>query len=381
MDFSWSKEQKQLRQEIVRFAQNELNNDLIENDKEEVFNRKGWTQCAQFGIQGLPIPEQYGGSETDLLTTVYLLESLGYGCKDNGLVFSINAHLWTCSMPILTFGTEEQKQKYLPKLCNGELIGGNAMTEPNSGSDAYSLRTTAVRDGDYYVLNGSKTFSTNAPVADVVIVFATEDVEKGAGGISAFLVETDVEGLSIGRKIEKMGNRTSPMAELFFEDCKIPVENRLGREGAGMSIFAHSMEWERGFILASAIGSMERQLKATIRYARQRKQFGQSISKFQLVSSKIVDMKIRLETARNLLYKAAWQKQNGKSIFMEAAMVKLLISESWVQSCLDAIQVHGGYGYMTEYELERELRDAMGSRLYSGTSEIQRQIIAQFLRL
>lgn len=381
MDFSWTDEQRQLRKETIRFAQNKLNGDLIEQDKEQIFDREGWRACAEFGIHGLPIPEEYGGVGADILTTVYALEALGYGCKNNGLIFSINAHLWTCSIPLLTFGSEEQKQKYLPKLCSGEFVGGNSISEPDSGSDAYALRTTAEKRGDSYVLNGSKTFSTNSPDADVLVVFATLDRALGARGVTAFLVDKDTPGMTIGRKLEKMGVRTSPMGEIFFEECVVPAGNRLGQEGAGVAIFSHSMEWERGFILASAIGSMERIIETCVKYARRRKQFGQPISKFQLVSSKIVEMKMRLETARLLQYRTAWRKSEGKSILMDAAMTKLYISESWVQTCLDAIQVFGGYGYMTEFELERELRDALGSKIYSGTSEIQRQIIGQFMRL
>ncbi len=381
MDFSFTKEQQELYDQTVRFARAELNESLIELDKEQGFNREGWTAAARFGIQGLPIPEEYGGTGVDVVTTVRALEGLGYGCRDNGLVFSINAHIWTCAVPILTFGSEEQKRKYLPGLCDGTYVGGNAITEPDSGSDAYALRTLAERQGDYYVLNGSKTFSTNAPVADVLVIFATVDREKGSRGVTAFLVEKDTPGFTVGKKIDKMGVRTSPMGEIFFDNCHIPAENRLGKEGAGMAIFTHSMEWERGFILASAVGAMQRQLETCIRYARERKQFGQSIGKFQLVSSKIVDMKMRLELSRLMLYRGAWMKESGKSIHMDAAMTKLWISESWVQNSLDAIQIHGGYGFMTEYEVERELRDALGSRIYSGTSEIQRQIIAQFLRL
>ena len=381
MDFSWTQEQTEFRQTITKFAQKELNNDLIEHDKEGTFNQEGWEKCGEFGIHGLPIPQEYGGIGADPLTTVYALESLGYGCKDNGLVFSINAHMWTCEIPIFTFGTEEQKRKYLPKLCKGKIIGGNAMTEPNSGSDAYSLRTIAEKKGDRYLLNGSKIFVTNGTIADVMLIFASVDRSKGVYGITGFLVEKDFPGLSVSRKIEKMGIRTSPMAEVFLDYCEVPVENCLGKEGAGFIIFSRSMEWERSCILASAIGSMERQLENCIQYARQRKQFGQSIGKFQLVASKIVDMKVRLETARSLLYKVGWLREKGKSVLMEAAMAKLHISECWVASCLDAIQIHGGYGYTTEYELERELRDAIGSKLYSGTSEIQRLIIAKFMGL
>ena len=379
MEFSWTEEQIQFREKIVKFAQQELQSNLIDLDWREEFNRESWEKCGKFGLIGLPIPRQYGGSEVDILTTTYALEALGYGCKDNGLIFAINAHIWACEIPILTFGTEAQKQKYLPKLCSGEFIGAHGASEPEAGSDIYSLKTTAKIQGDKYILNGVKNWVTNGPVADLYIVFANVAPEKGKRGITGFLVEKDFAGVLINRKISKMGLRTTQLGELFLENCEVPSENRLGQEGSGLAIFNHSMEWERGFILASAIGTMERLLESCIQYARKRQQFGQAIGKFQLVSSKIVDMKMRLETARSLLYKVGWLKNNKKTAIMEAAMAKLYISESWVQSCLDALQIHGGYGYLTEVELERELRDALGSKLYSGTSEIQYQIIAQFM--
>ena len=381
MEFGWSEEQTQFRQAAGEFARKELNEGLRERDQRGEFNRNGWKNCAEFGIQGLPVPKEYGGMGADPLTTVGVLESLGYGCKDNGLVFSINAHMWTVELPLLDFGSEEQKQRYLPGLCSGDLIGGNAMSEPGSGSDAYSLRTSAERRGDRYVLNGSKVFVTNGTVGDLFVVFATVDRSKGPNGVSGFLVEKGFRGFKVGRALEKMGLRTSPMAELFFEDCEVPVENRLGREGNGRNLFTHAMTGERSCILANAVGAMERLLEVSIRYAKERKQFGQSIGKFQLVATKIVDMKMRLEEARAALYRTAWMRGRGRSVFLEAALTKLTISENWVKCAEDALQIHGGYGYMTEYEIERELRDALGSKLYSGTSEIQRMIVASLLGL
>ena len=381
MDFSWAEKQIGLKQKVIQFAQRKLNGAVADLDSREKFDLGGWKKCGAFGIHGFPIPKKYGGSGMDVLTTIYALEGLGYGCKDNGLLFSIHAHVWGCEMPILTFGTEAQKRKYLSKLCRGELIGSHAVTETSSGSDAYSLRTTAVRKGSYYLLTGTKMFVTNAPIADLVVVHATLDRSKGMRGITAFLVEKDFPGFSVRRKITKMGLRTAPMGELTLENCKVPVENRLGNEGAGVGIFTHSMEWERSCILASTVGAMQRQLETCIRYAKQRQQFGKPIGKFQLIASKIVDMKMRLATSKTLLYEVGWLKNQGRSVLMEAAIAKLYISECWVQSCLDAIQIHGGYGYLTEFEVERELRDALGSRLYSGTSEIQRLLIAQFLGL
>jgi alkylation response protein AidB-like acyl-CoA dehydrogenase len=381
MDFAWSDEQNGMRDSIAKFARAELNMGYGDREKRSEFNHEGWKKCAEMGILGLPVPKQYGGLGLDALTTIGVLESLGYGCVDNGLVFSINAHMWTLEIPLVNFGTDAQKERYLPRLCRGELIGANAMSEPGSGSDAYSLTTTAEKNGSRYVLNGSKVFVTNGPIADLFIVYATVDRAKGANGVSAFLVEKGAAGLSYGAHTEKMGLRTSPMCELFFEGCEVDEENRLGREGAGKSLFADSMTWERSCILAGAVGTMQRILEKCIGYASERRQFGQPIGKFQLIASRIVEMKIRLETSRALLYRAGWLRSKGRSIFLEAAMAKLHISESLVQTAEDAIQIHGGYGYMAEYEVERELRDAVSSRLYSGTSEIQRLIIAPLLGL
>lgn len=376
MDFSWNEEQAALRKEIIRFAQKELNDNLVERDRNEQFSREHWNKCAQMGIQGLPVPVEYGGSGADTLTTVCALEALGYGCKDNGLLFSINAHMWTTEMPLLAFGTEAQKKKYLPKLCSGEWIGLHAMTEPDSGSDAYSLRTRAEKKGDRYILNGSKTFITNSQYGDVFIIFANVDPSKGPNGVTAFLVDKGTPGLIIGQKLHKMGLRTSPMTELALVDCEIPVENLVGKECGGQAMFTTSMEWERTCILASHLGMMQRQLETCVKYARERNQFGQHIGKFSAIANKIADMEVRLEAGRMLLYKAAWMKSQGRHPLREISIGKLFVSEAAVQSSLDAIQIFGGYGYMTEYEIERDLRDTISGKIYSGTSEIQKVIIA-----
>lgn len=381
MDFSWSEEQTEFKQAVIAFAQRELKADLIELDKHGRLSRDNWQKCADFGILGLPFPEQYGGADEDIMTTMLTMEGLGYGCKDNGLIFGMNAQMWSVQMPISLFGTEAQKEKYLPRLINGEIIGAHGMSEPDSGSDAYSLRARAQKVDGGYILNGSKMFVTNAPVSDMAVAFATVNPDRGMWGISAFIVENGMPGYSVSRDIEKMGLRTSPMGELIFQDCFVPEENRLGPEGVGARIFHSSMEWERACILASHVGAMERQLEESIRYANERHQFGQSIGQFQSVANRVVDMKVRLETARLILYKVAWLKKQGKSAPMEAALAKLYLSESFVQSGLDALRIHGGYGYMTEFEVERDLRDAIGGTIYSGTSDIQRNIIANLLGL
>jgi alkylation response protein AidB-like acyl-CoA dehydrogenase len=376
LDFSWNEEQLALRASIISFAKKELNDSLIEQDRDEGFNWEGWKKCAAMGLHGLPVPQEYGGQGADILTTACALEALGYGCRDNGLIFSINAHMWSAEIPFLKFGTEVQKRRYLPKLVSGQWVGVHAMTEPMSGSDAFSLKARAERKGDRYVINGSKTFITNAQIADVLIVFANLDPAKGASGITGFIVEKGTPGLTVSKKLQKMGLRTSPMAELAFVDCEVPAENVLGKEGAGTGIFTASMEWERICILASHLGAMQRLLETCVKYARERKQFGQAIGKFPAIANKVAEMDMRLETARLVLYKAAWLKKQGKHPLREAAIAKAYVSEAFIQTCMDAIQIHGGYGYMTEYEIERELRDAIAGKIYSGTTEIQKMIIA-----
>jgi alkylation response protein AidB-like acyl-CoA dehydrogenase len=350
-------------------------------DARREFSPEAWKRCAAFGIQGLPLPEEFGGGDADAITIALAMEALGYGCTDNGLLFSLNAQMWSCEIPILRFGTEVQKARYLPALCDGSLIGVQGMTEPGSGSDAFSLTTSVARDGDGFILNGSKTFITNAPVAGVFVVFATTDPDLGFAGLSAFLVERDAPGLTVGPPFDKMGLRTSPMSELVFADCRLPGSAQLGKPGAGMAVFNASMDWERSFILASAVGTMQRLLERSITYARERKQFGQPIGRFQSVANKVVDMKLRLETARMMLYRLAWLRSTGRPTALESAMVKLYVSESFLQTALDALQVHGGAGYLTDTELERDVRDAIGGRIYSGTSEIQRTIVARRLGL
>jgi alkylation response protein AidB-like acyl-CoA dehydrogenase len=381
VNFDLTQEQVELRERVIRFARETLNENVIQRDRDAVYSRELLKKCADFGIQGSAVPEQYGGSNLDIFSTMLRMEGLGYGCKDNGLIFAVNGQMWTVQMPILRFGTDEQKATYLPKLCSGEWIGANSVTEPDAGSDAFSLNTSARLEGDHYVLNGNKTFSTMAPAADVFIVYATVDKRKGFMGVTAFIVERTFPGFRVGRTISKMGLRTAPFGEIHLEDCRVPVKNLLSKEGNGSAIFEDTVEWERACILAGFLGGMERQLEQCIKHATTRKQFGKSIGKNQSVANKIVDMKVRLETARLLLYKVAWTKQTKGKAVTDAAMAKLYVSEAWKASSLDAVQIHGGYGYTTEYEVERELRDAIGSTLYSGTSEIQRNIIARFLGL
>jgi alkylation response protein AidB-like acyl-CoA dehydrogenase len=381
MEFTFSDEQRRLRDEVVRFSTESLNDDLTQRDAESAFSLEAWKRCAAIGLQGLPVPPEYGGVGADALTIILAMEALGYGCRDNGLIFSLNAQMWSCETPIARFGSEGQKRRWLPGLCDGSLIGVQCMTEPTSGSDAFSMLATAKRTGDGFTLNGTKTFITNAPVADVFVVFASTDATKGFAGISALLVDRNTPGVTVGAPFHKMGLRTSPMSEVVFTDCEVATDGLLGPEGAGAAIFNHSMDWERSCILASVVGTMQRQLERSIAYAKERKQFGRPIGTFEAVSHRIAEMKLRLETSRLLLYRLGWLKQNGSPAPLDSALVKLHLSESFLRSSLDTLQILGGYGYMTESEIEREVRDAVASRIYSGTSDIQRNLIAAHLGL
>ena len=382
MDFGWTDEQLARRSAACDFARRELADDgLVARDHEGRFARELWERCARFGILGLSVPAELGGAEIDLPTAMLVMEGLGEGCPDNGLTFALNAQLWTVQRPIARFGSDEQQRRYLPGLCDGTVIGAHALTEPEAGSDAFSLTTRAERCAGGYVLNGTKCLVTLAPVADVALVFASTNPSAGKWGVSAFVVECDTPGLRRSPMQDKMGLRTVPLGALHFEDCVVPERARLGPEGAGVSIANHSLEVERCCILASQLGAMERQLQGAVAYARSRRQFGQPIGKFQSVSNRIADMKLRIETARLLLYKVAWLVERGQPAMMEAALLKLYLSEAFVESGLDAIRIHGGIGYLTETGVERDLRDAVGGVLYAGTSDIQRNIISRLLGL
>ncbi len=379
-----TEEQQHLQNEAIKFARGSLRTGgrpLVDADREGSFDRDGWQRCAEFGVLGMPFPAEYGGTELAISKVIAVMEGLGYGTRDQGLLFSIHAHLWAVAMPILLYGNAEQKRRWLPKLCDGTLVGANGASEPGAGSDVFSMTTRARRAGDHYVLDGGKTFVSNAPIADLFVLYATVDPALGPMGITAFVVESDRPGLTIDPPLEKMGLRTSPMAQISLSECAIPVENRLGREGRGIEVFESSMEWERGCILASCLGDMRFLLEECIAQARRRQQFGKPIGKFQALANLIVGMKVRLDTCRPLVYRIGALKEQHKAAFVESSVAKLHVSECYVASCLDAIQVFGGYGYMVDQEIERGLRNAIGSGLYSGTSQIQQNIIARGLGL
>ena len=381
MDFELSSEQQELRSAVRAFGREQLNDGLEARDDAGTFSRDAWMKCAEFGVLGLPVPAEYGGQGLDLVTTTIAMEALGWGCRDNGLVFSLNAQMWAVQMPLVHYGSEDQKREWLPRLVTGRAIGAHAITEPGAGSDVFSLTTKAERRSGGYLLNGQKTFATNAPVADLALAFAYLQRDGERPALTAFLVPRGTPGVTFGNPIPKMGLRTSPMGEVIFEDCFVPDSARLGPEGAGMRIFNSAMEWERACIFAGHLGAMERLLDDCISYAKKRKQFGQPNAKFESIADKIVDMKVAIEAGRWLLYKVGWLAGKGKNAVLEAAMAKLFVSEMHNQAALAALQLHGGYGYMKEYPIEREVRDALSGTLYSGTSEMQRKIIARCLGL
>lgn len=382
MDFALNEQQKELRDRIVEFSRKQLNEGVRERDRDQLFPRDLWTRCGEMGLQGLPVPEEYGGIGLDPVSTAIALEAFGYGCEDGGLVFALCAHLLACVVPLWRHGGEEMKQRYLPGLCDGSLIAVNAMTEPQSGSDAFAMSTKAVREKDGFRIRGRKTFSSNGPVADVALVYAVvEPTDSEAGGVTAFLVEKGTAGFVVGQTFEKMGLRSAGISELVFDDAWVPASAVVGQVGGGTTIFSQSMDWERVLLVATHLGTMERLLEKSVDYARIRKAFGSSIGKFQAIAHRIVDMKVRLEAARLLTYKAASRLGVSRAVALDGAITKLFVSESLITSALDTIRVFGGYGYMQEYDVERALRDAVGGVLYSGTSDIQRNMIAGWLGL
>ncbi len=382
MPFQPTDEQKSLRREIVDFARRELTPGAAERDRDASFSPELWRACGRMTLPGLCVPEDQGGLGLDPADTAVALEALGYGCEDGGLVFAISAHLLACVVPIWKRGSEEQRARFLPGLCGGDLIAVNGMTEPESGSDAFEMKTTATAVEGGFVLDGRKTFSSNGPVADIGVVYAMTDRDKGfAGGVTCFILEKGMKGFQAGQRFSKMGLRSCPIGELVLDEVFVPEANVLGGVGGGATVFAESMNWERALLGAGHVGAMERLLETAIHYARTRRSQGKPIGKFQAVAHKLADMRIRLETARLLVMQAAGMLESARDAALYASMAKVQVSESLISSAMDTVQILGGYGIMTEYGVERTLRDAMSSTIYSGTSEVQRNIIARWLGL
>jgi L-prolyl-PCP dehydrogenase len=375
MDFSLTDEQESAYEQAIRFAREELNPHYVPDASD--FPKDLFRKFGEFGCLGSMVPAEFDGVVQNGGTTAIIYEALGYACADFGLLHAAVTQM-LCATSLAKFGSTQQKETLLRELCRGTVIASQAMTEPEAGSDTSQLRTLAVLEDNEYVIRGTKVFITNAPVADIALVFAVTDPTKGFfGKTSCLLVDLDSPGVSRGKPMQKMGLDTLQNGELFFDDVRIPDVAVLGKPGNGGAVFSDTMTWERILLFATVVGKMQRVLETTIDYAKSRKQAGVAISKHQAVSHKIADMRVNLELARLAVYKAAWLKDQGKSAYLEASIAKLFSSESCRQMCLDAIQIHGGYGYMKEYEVERELRDALAGTIYSGTSEIQRNIIAR----
>ncbi|MEV7780738.1 acyl-CoA dehydrogenase family protein [Kitasatospora sp. NPDC088351] len=376
----WNADQTALRQGLGRWCE-ELSAGHLERDAEGVFPRDEWKLVQGSGILGLPFDEQWGGLGQDLLTTMYVLEELGAKCRDGGLNFSVATHMVSTGVPLQRFGSRELKERYLPGICSGETIGAHAISETESGSDALAMRTTATRENDGFVLRGGKSFVSNGPVADVFVVYARTHPDGGPLGITSFLVERDTPGLLVGRPVGKMGLRTSPLGELHFDDCRIPASAVIGRVGSGFLILDHVMKWEILCSFVITTGQMRYRLDRCVEYAKERVQFGRPIGSYQSISNKIVDMRIGLDTARKWLYDTAVRLTDGENVTTDIAVSKLLASESNLASALAAVQIFGGSGYLTEYGLEKDVRDAVAGPIYSGTSEIQRNRIAAMMGL
>ncbi len=363
------------------FARERLSPGAREREANSRFERALWNEAAAFGLAGLPIPEAWGGSGLDALDTMLVVEALGRGCEDGGLVFSLCAHMFASAVPIWRSKAGALHDRYLRDIAGGKLICANGTSEPEAGSDVYAMKATARRDGDAYVLEGTKCFITNAPVADLFLLYAATDRERGFLGISAFLVPRDTPGLRVAEEHAKTGLRTSPWGTIYLEECRVPLDARVGPEGAGASLFRESMIWERACLFAYYVGAMDRVLAQCVEHARTRVQFKQPIGAFQSISNRIVDMKLRLEASRLLLYRAGELHRAGKRCEEAVALSKLYISEAAVQSGLDAIQIFGGVGMSPNSGIDALLRDAVPSRVFSGSSELQRAIVAKTLGL
>ncbi len=377
MDFTLSAEHEMMRKSIRDFTEQEIMPGASERDEREEFDREIFDKMAEMELTGIPWPEEYGGAGGDYLSYVIAVEELSRVDASAGVTLS--AHVSLCSWPIFKYGTEEQKQKYLAPLARGEKLGAYGLTEPEAGSDAAGLKTTAVLDGDHYVLNGTKVWITNADAAEIYVVFAMTDKEKKAKGINAFIVEKGTPGFTFGKKEKKLGIRSSDTSELIFDDCRVPKENMLGGEGDGFKVAMSTLDGGRNGIAAQAVGIAQGALEQAADYAKNRHQFGRPIAEFQAVSFMLADMATKIEAARLLTYQAAVLESEGKPFAKESAMSKLYAGDIAMEVTVDAVQIFGGYGYSREYPVERFMRDAKITQIYEGTNEIQRLVISRYL--
>ncbi len=380
MDFTISEDQRMLADQVYRLAKREITPRVSEHEMKAEFDRQAWKTLGDNGVLGMHFPEELGGSGADVLSTVLVGEAIGRAGVDGGLSLSYGAHTFLCADTIFVHGTEEQKQRYVPKLASGEWIGCMALTEPGAGSDAASLSTRALRTDDGYLLNGTKMFITNGSIADVAVIYAKTDPSLGHGGISAFIVDRGTPGFSVGKNLHKMGVRTSPTSELIFEDCLVPHDALLGVEGAGFIMAMQTVEWDRSALLAPFVGSLEYLIERCSTYAHERQQFGRPIGSFQAIKDKLAKMKIFMETARTLVYRIAWCKDQGRPLnHLEAAIAKLFIGDWSLGPVNDAVTLFGGYGYCHEYDIERVFRDSRLAAIGGGTSDIQKVLISKMM--
>lgn len=377
MNFKLSEEHEMIRKMVRDFARNEVAPTAAERDEEERFDREIFDKMAELGLTGIPWPEEYGGIGSDYLAYCIAVEELSRVCASTGVTLS--AHTSLAGWPIYKFGSEEQKQKFLRPMALGEKIGGYGLTEPGSGSDAGGMKTMARRDGDDFILNGSKIFITNGGIADIYVVFAVTDATQKHKGTSAFIVESDTPGFSVGKKEKKLGIRSSPTTEIIFEDCRVPAANMLGAEGEGFKIAMMTLDGGRNGIAAQAVGIAQGALDAATDYAKERVQFGKPIAQQQGVGFKLADMATSIEAARLLTYQAAWLESEGLPYGKESAMSKLFAGDTAMKVTTEAVQIFGGYGYTKDYPVERYMRDAKITQIYEGTQEIQRLVISRMI--
>ncbi len=380
MEFGLTEEQIMFRDTVYRFAKKEIVDLCEEADLNSKFSFEIWKKLGDMGILGLPFPEDLGGSGADVTTCCVATEALGHAGVDQGHLLAMGAHTYLGGDTIYKNGTDEQRKKYIPKIASGEWICCMGLTEPGSGSDAASMSTTAVKKGDKYILNGSKTFITNAPVCDVCVVFATVDKTLGNAGISAFIVEKDFPGFSTGEPFHKMGVKASTTSEVFLDNCEVPEENLLGEIGHGFAYTHETLSWDRSALLAPFVGGLKFMLEEAAKYSLEREQFGKPISKFQAIQHKLADIKVTMEAAKMLVYRVAHDKDSGKPLnHMHLSTAKAFVGDWGIQSASEAIQIFGGYGFIHDYPVERMLRDAKLAQIGGGTSEIQRFIISRLL--
>lgn len=377
MDFSWSEELEMVRTMVRDFAENEVEPSAALRDEEERFDRALFDKMGELGLTGIPWAENYGGLGSDYLTYCLVVEELSRVCASTGITLS--AHISLASWPIYTFGTEEQKIKFLRPMAEGKKLGAFGLTEIGSGSDVGSIGTTAMRDGEYYVLNGSKKFITNAGAAEIYIVFAFTDPSQEYKGCSAFIVEKDTPGFTVGKKERKLGIRSSPTMEIRFDNCRIPTENLLGNEGEGFKIAMRTLDGARIGVAAIAVGIAQGALDVSLAYAKERKQFGKPIAQQQAIGFKLANMATKIEAARLLTYQAGWRESQGLSYGKESAYAKLFAGDTAMEVTVEAVQIFGGYGYTKAFPVERYMRDAKITQIYGGTNEIQRVIISRSL--